>query len=77
MKDPKRRRLTALVDLEKLNLLNSEGCAACRRKFTLGETVVMACGSWEGARYVHESEAVWDSGASLFLLRRNMPPGEW
>ena len=69
MKDPKRRRLTALVDLELLNLLNSEGCAACRRKFTLGETVVMACGSWEGARYVHESEAVWDPDASLFVLR--------
>jgi hypothetical protein len=70
MKDPKRQRLTALVDLEKLNLLNSEGCAACGRKFTLGETVVLACGPWEGARYVHENEAVWDASNSAFVERR-------
>ena len=36
-----------MLDLGKVNELNAEGCAACGRKFTLGETVVLACGAWE------------------------------
>jgi len=48
MKDAQRQKMTFLIDLEKLNSLNAEGCAACSQKFTLGETAVLACGAWEG-----------------------------
>ncbi len=71
MKDPQRAKLTVLVDLEKLNLLNPEGCAACGQPFTLGETAVLACGPWDGARHVHESEAVWDARRLAFVERRS------
>ena len=40
MVDPAKKKQTAIIDLEKLNTLNSEGCISCGRKFTLGETVV-------------------------------------
>ena len=36
-----------LLDLEKLNELNSRGYAG---KFCLGDTVVFACGGWEIGR---------------------------
>jgi hypothetical protein len=56
----KKRKLKILIDLEKLNTLNEEGCPACRGKFTLGEEVVLAHGSWPGLRYIHENEAFFD-----------------
>ena len=59
-----------IIDLEKLNTLNSEGCPACKRKFTLGETVVLACGSWQGAKYIHENEAVFDKKTSTYYERK-------
>jgi hypothetical protein len=71
MKDPRRQKLTVLVDLEKLNLLSPEGCAACGRPFTLGETAVLTYGPWEGVRHVHESEAVWDASRAAFVDRRS------
>jgi hypothetical protein len=71
MKTPKVRRQTFLIDLEKLNRLNEEGCPACSQKFTLGETVVMACGAWEGGpKLIHENEAVWDAETAGFVERR-------
>jgi hypothetical protein len=71
MKDALRKQMTFLIDLEKLNRLNAEGCPACGQKFTLGETVVLACGAWEGGpKLIHENEAVWDSGSSNFIERR-------
>jgi hypothetical protein len=59
-----------LVDLEKLNTLNPEGCLACGKKFELGEAVVKASGSWEGAKYIHEDEAVYDKGTKSYYERR-------
>lgn len=60
-----------MLDLEKMNELNAEGCAACGGKFTLGETVVLACGAWEGPpKYVHENEAVYDTRTSTYVERR-------
>ena len=60
-----------MIDLEKLNTLNAEGCISCGRKFTLGETVVKACGAWDGPpKIIHESEAVWDVKTSSFIERR-------
>jgi hypothetical protein len=38
MVDSEKKRQTFIIDLEKLNTLNAEGCAACGRKFNLGET---------------------------------------
>ena len=62
---------TFIIDLEKLNTLNSEGCAACGGKFTLGETVVKACGAWEGPpKMIHEKEAVWDANSATFFEKR-------
>lgn len=60
-----------MVDLQKLNELNAEGCPACGKKFTLGETAVVACGAWEGGtKAIHENEAVWDDQQGLFVERR-------
>jgi hypothetical protein len=67
----KKSEQTFIIDLEKLNTLNSEGCVSCGRKFTLGEMVVRACGAWEGEKkFIHESEAVWDSTTAGFVERR-------
>ena len=66
-----KKRQKVIIDLEKLNTLNAEGCAACGRKFTLGETVVHACGAWEGPpKFIHENEAVWDKRTSSYVERR-------
>jgi hypothetical protein len=60
-----------MVDLVKLNELNAEGCAACGRKFSLGETVVVACGAWEGGpKPIHENEAVFDRKTATYVERR-------
>ena len=71
MKDPLRRKHTFLIDLEKLNTLNAEGCPACGQKFSLGETAVLACGLWEGApRNIHENDAVWNPKTASFIERK-------
>ena len=60
-----------IIDLVKLNELNEEGCAACGRKFALGETVVIACGAWEGGpKPIHENEAVYDKKTASYVERR-------
>ena len=69
MENPK-LELKTIMDLEKLNTYNAEGCVACGRKFTLGEPVVLACGFWEGVKYVHENEAVFDSKTSAYYERK-------
>ena len=48
MADPDLKKHTFMIDFENLNTLNTEGCPACRHKFTLDETVVLACGAWGG-----------------------------
>ena len=64
-------RLKMMLTLEKVNELNEEGCVACGRKFTLGETVVLACGAWVGGpKYIHEEEAVFDQKTSAYVERR-------
>ena len=60
-----------IIDLERLNTLNAEGCAACGRKFALGEPVVVACGAWEGGtKVIHENEAVFDRNTHSYVERR-------
>ena len=58
-----------LIDLEKLNTLNEEGCAACGGKFTLGELVVLARGQWKGRKFVHENEAFFDKRTNEYYER--------
>lgn len=71
MKQSEKKRPVFIIDLERLNTLNAEGCAACGRKFNLGETVVKACGAWEGPpKFIHENEAVWDAASRTFYERR-------
>ena len=71
MSDPNQKIQKRIVDLELLNRLNAEGCPACGRKFSLGETVVTACGAWEGgAKMIHENEAVWDAQTCAYVERR-------
>ena len=60
-----------MIDLQKLNELNAEGCPACGKKFTLGETAVIACGAWEGGtKAIHENEAIWDDQQRAYVERR-------
>jgi hypothetical protein len=59
-----------LIDLEKLNTFGAEGCPACGRNFELGEAVVLARGTWEGERYIHEDEAVYDKNADTYYERK-------
>lgn len=57
-----------MLNLEKLNELNSQGYAG---KFTLGDTVVLACGGWrDGPRYIHEREAVYDKATGWYWERK-------
>lgn len=59
-----------IMDLESLNATNTEGCAACGGKFSLGETAVLACGAWgSGPRYIHENEAVLDAKSARYYER--------
>jgi len=60
-----------MIDREKLNTLNAEGCASCGKKFTLGDTAVVACGAWGGeAKIIHENEAVFDPETGGYIERR-------
>lgn len=60
-----------IMDLEKLNTYNSEGCAACGRKFSLGDVAVAACGGWEGGpKLIHAHEAVFDKESDSYIERR-------
>jgi hypothetical protein len=60
-----------LVDLDILNTHNEKGCEACNRKFSLGDTVVMACGSWpdDCMKLIHEHEAVFDENTQAWYER--------
>ena len=60
-----------VMDLEKMGKLNAEGCPACGRKFEMGETVVAACGAWEGGpKYIHETEAVWNDENKQYVEKK-------
>jgi hypothetical protein len=64
------RRIERIMDLALLGATNARGCPACGRKFNLGDTVVLACGHWEGgAQYVHRDEAVFDVQSGGYVER--------
>jgi hypothetical protein len=71
MKKVNPRKQKIIIDLERINTLNAEGCPACGRKFTLGELVVPACGAWEGGKkFIHENEAVFDNRTMSYYEKR-------
>ncbi len=66
---------TKLVNLEMINTLTS-GCPGCGRPFNLGDSVIMACGAWEGGpKYIHENEAVFDPKTSTYVERKCFEAG--
>jgi hypothetical protein len=66
----KRKQQKILIDLEKLNRLNAEGCLACGHKFNLGDEVVLARGRWEGFKYIHAGEAFLDKKTDCHYDRK-------
>lgn len=59
-----------LMDLQRINGENRDGCRACGNKFNLGDTAVLACGLWAGGpQYIHEHEAVFDRESHTFFER--------
>jgi hypothetical protein len=68
MSDNKKHRI--LIDLERQNRLNAQGCPACRKKFNLGDEVVLARGKWQGYQYVHLREAVLEKSTDTYYERR-------
>ena len=70
MVSPDKKRQTFIIDLEKLNTYNAEGCLACGRKFNLGDRVVVACGTWTGGKLIHENEAVFDEKLATYVDRK-------
>lgn len=69
METKKKHRI--LIDLERLNRLNAEGCLACGHKFTLGDEVVLGRGKWQGFKYIHENEAILDRETDTYYERRH------
>lgn len=70
MNDASQCKPKVIMDLEFLNATNAQGCTACGRKFSLGETAVLACGAWgSGPRYIHENEAVQDARTRRYFER--------
>jgi hypothetical protein len=67
METTHKRRI--LIDLEKLNTLGGQGCPACGKSFELGDFVVLAYGNWDGQKYIHESEAVFNKNTGLHYER--------
>ena len=72
MPDTGKKRNKFIVDLNILNSHNATGCGACGGKFNLGETVVVACGGWQGggSRILHEKEAIYDSKCDAYYERQ-------
>jgi hypothetical protein len=65
----RKREFRVLINLEKQNRLNAEGCLACGKKFSLGDEVVLARGRWQGYKYIHQNEAVFDKHANKHYER--------
>lgn len=61
--------LKTIMDREKL--MQFKTCPACRRPFSLGDPVVLACGAWDGPpRLIHENEAVYDGKANMYMEQK-------
>jgi hypothetical protein len=70
MKTERNKRPKVIIDLNLINTL-VEGCPACGKKFSLGDTAVPAVGSWGGPKLIHENEAVFDAKNQCYVERRH------
>jgi hypothetical protein len=66
----RRKKHRIFIDLERLNRL-TEGCLACGHRFSLGDEVVLARGKWQGFKYIHINEAVFDKATDTHYERRH------
>ena len=65
----KRQKLKTIMDREMMSA--SPVCPACGRNFSMGETVVPACGNWgDSPRWVHEQDAVFEESSGAFYERK-------
>lgn len=70
MESKKKQKHRILIDLERLNRL-STGCLACGHRFSLGDEVVLARGKWDGFKYIHVQEAIFDSKTDTHYERKH------
>jgi len=69
MESKKKQKHRIFIDLERLNRLNT-GCLACGHRFSLGDEVVLARGKWDGFKYIHVQEAIFDSKTDTHYERK-------
>jgi|GEM_PF-356869 len=72
-----------IMNLEMFNRTDSQSCPACGKKFSLGESVVLAAGDWrDDLRLIHEKETICDIGSGRHVVRDHFvspleePPNE-
>jgi hypothetical protein len=57
-------------------LMNLKRCAACGKKFNLGEEVILACGPWDGpAQWIHPEDAALDPQSGTYVARQCVDAG--
>jgi hypothetical protein len=72
-----KQKWQTIMDREML-MINSDGCPACGRKFTLGDPVVSAQGPWgEEPALIHASEAVFDPKIQMYVEREWYAAGRY
>ncbi len=65
----RRKSLKTIIDREKMSAHPT--CPACGRNFSMGETVVVACGTWgDSPRYIHEDDAVYEPADGNYYERK-------
>ena len=65
----KQENLKTIMDREKLS--ENPRCPACGKNFTLGESVVAACGDWGSqTKLVHEDDAVFDETNGCYVVNK-------
>ena len=56
--------------VDRAMLMTIKSCPVCKKPFTLGERVILACGDWTGPmRFIHENEAVYDGKVAMYVER--------
>lgn len=69
MQTEERYKLKTIIDREKL--MNHKTCWSCGHPFNLGDSVVLACGPWDGPpKWIHENETVFDKETSSYIERK-------
>ena len=72
MKQNRQNPKKVIMDLNQLNLLNTEGCPACGEKISLGEMAVPSLGKWNGLKLVHEKDAVFNNKTNTYVDKNRL-----